>query len=209
MKRGYRSDDVTEAASESVTYPIRLTVLTAEKPKPAPTEVHSSDQPTKPTFSDAPEFHVSAGTVWTTITRDNKKGYAKCLINAGGCLAMGYLDNNDRLVVNATLYTHGDSPVKIEGNVLFKENPEWDRCFNDTALEVVDTERTPVLQVIYRTPQDVAIYGLFQGNGWLMSLSPRGIAPLDPKTVITKDNYDVKRIFKYPSRTSGCAEEEK
>jgi len=51
------------------------------------------------------------------------------------------------------------------------------------------------------------IYGLFQGNGWILSLSPRGMRLLDQNAVITKDLYDVKRIFKYPSRTSGCAEE--
>ena len=131
-KEGYRADDVTEAASENVIYPIKITPLNGHKTNPPP-------QPTRPTFSEAPEFHISAGTVWTTITKDNKKGYSTCLVKAGECLAQGYVEN-DKLMVNATLFSDDNSPVKVEGNVLYKENPEWDRCFNETALEVVDTE---------------------------------------------------------------------
>lgn len=167
-----------------------------------------------PTFSEAHDkFNISAGSISTTLN----DGQSMCLIHLGPggvCTIKAYVEKG-KFSVDATLFSNtpgdfaGAGSVTVEKNVLHKNIPEWDRCFDSTAMEVVDQNLVPMFQVIYTTPIDILIYGMFRGNGgWAAALTPAGmraLAPPNSSTAVPQD-YHLKRIFKYPSRTSHCKE---
>lgn len=163
---------------------------------------------TSPTFvEEIDKFNVSAGKISTTI----HKGESACLIKiAEACLVKAYAENN-RVVVDAAIYSGpGFSPLEVKKNQFSLNDPMWDRNFNDSAFEVLNAKLTPVLQIIYTTRNNVLINGLFQVGRTVYALSPAGFDtrgyPADGG-VITKDDYLVHRIFKYPSRTYPGQEE--
>jgi len=107
-----------------------------------------------------------------------------------------------KILVTAKLFAGANSqPVEIVDNTIQLKQGTWDRNLDDTAFEVVNQDQEPVLQIIYTTPYNVTVYGVFgyetgQVIAWL---SPGGIL-LKPKMPVTDSRYKLKRIFKYPSR---------
>jgi len=106
--------------------------------------------PTPPMFSEAPdEFHISGGSISGTI----KNGGSMCLVDAAGrCLVRGYVENG-HFFANADIVVYGPNvDVQLTKNVLHKSNAAWDRCFNSTALEVVDQNLIPMFQNVIHYP---------------------------------------------------------
>jgi hypothetical protein len=143
------------------------------------------------------EYHVSAGTIEGKITPDSPMN----IIRVGDIpLVRGYIKNGE-LLIDARLYAGpGFNPVEIKGNEFALKDPMWDRNYNDTSLEIVNENGIPVMQVIYTTSQNVVIYGIFQAPNQIYLLTPEGTKMLSVNTQITKELYNVKKIFKYPSR---------
>jgi len=215
-KLGYHAIDVTVAASEAVPYPIQISSLKASpstNPKeqttqqtPATETVQPRDSFPLPTpmFTEASDrFNISAGGMSTTLTN----GKSSCLVGVvSTCLVKGYVEAN-KFVVDAELYVgpgHGD--VRLTKNELHKDVPEWDRCFDATTLEIVDDRLTPVFQMTYTTPNDIVIYGILRLGPTAYVFSPNGFNSQAITEPVTEDQYPVKRIFKYPSRTYQCKE---
>lgn len=160
--------------------------------------------PTPPMFSEAQdEFHISGG----TLTGSIKNGKSTCLVDvAGRCLVKGYVENG-RFFADADIVVDGPNvDVQLTKNKLHKNIPAWDRCFNSTALEVVDENLLPMFQIIYTTPHDIVIYGFFKVDSAVYLFSPRGFISRTESTPVTASDYPVQRIFSYPSRKTRCKE---
>jgi hypothetical protein len=115
----------------------------------------------------------------------------------------GYVENG-RFVADAMLFSMGGyGSVRLEKNVLHKNIPTWDRCFNASTLEIVDDQLTPVFQMVYTTPNDIVISGVFHVDQIVYILSD-GLSWHAAEEPVTSDEYSVKLIFKYPSREYFC-----
>ncbi len=90
---------------------------------------------------------------------------------------------------------HGESVVTVKRNQFIKPH-NWDSNSNDTALEIVDENQQPVLQLYYRTPSHIVINGVFLGQ------SGQILTATDDATYIETvggERRQIKRIFKYPA----------
>jgi hypothetical protein len=115
-----------------------------------------------------------------------------------------YLDGG-RLYVDTTLYGGSTFPaVQVRRNEISIEGGmSLDRNFTDKALEVVDRNLVPLLQIIYEADRKVVINGVFidpKGGKTAVIITPTNnqkvdIDPTGQKKVVVP----LKRIFKYPS----------
>jgi hypothetical protein len=115
--------------------------------------------------------------------------------------ASAYIEDG-RLYVDTSLYS-GPSlpPVEIKDNNFIVRPTNWDRNFDDTALEIVDENLLPRLQLIYKNPHTVILNGIFvfhsdSGKTGVMIIDEERMT-LNPSEPITPN---LRRIFKYPSR---------
>jgi hypothetical protein len=157
-----------------------------------------------PMFSESTDKYNITGGVTGHLTKENS---SMCLVNWHGsaCLLRGSVDNK-QFVVDATLFVGaGHGSVEIIKNELHKNIPEWDRCFDATALEVVDENFVPVFQMTYTTPNDIVIYGIFHAEDTTVVAAPKGRLIIHPSSeAVTESEYPVKALFKYPSRRYHC-----
>jgi hypothetical protein len=103
---------------------------------------------------------------------------------------------NGKVLITAHIFAGPrGQPAEIEENTFKLVDPSWDRNYDETAFEIVNENNNPVLQVIYKTQHDVAVYGIFKGSARdVFYVTPNGmfINSLSP--------IQLKRLFKYPSR---------
>jgi hypothetical protein len=171
-------------------------------PKGHETEQQDFFPPSEPMFSEAKDrFNIVAGGISTTLGN----GQLNYLVGSpAGSPIKEYVENN-KFFVDAILFqSPGFGSVELKKNVLHKNIPDWDRCFNATTLEVVDDKLTPVFQMIYTTPNDIVINGIFRLQDTAFIFSPKGFSSQSADQPITALEYSVKRIFKYPTRTYHC-----
>jgi hypothetical protein len=151
----------------------------------------------KPTFKEVPRpFSVTVGNINYQIRETSSKKDPAKVFYMSGDLISAYLENNI-LYVDTTLYAGSNlSPVEIKHNQFTVKPPQWDRNFNNTALEIVDENLLPRLQFVYKNNRNVVITGIFMfPMGILVAEENRiTINPTDPLTP------RFRRIFKYPSR---------
>lgn len=89
---------------------------------------------------------------------------------------------------------NGFSPVEVTDDEFSLHEPFWDRNFDKTALEIVDEKQNPVLQVMWKTPTNLVINGIFRlQNGSVVIADSNGWRPMKP-------GDKIKPLFKYPSR---------
>ena len=109
---------------------------------------------------------------------------------------------DSRLRVSAVIRNkEGEIVAKISNNFWSVDpNPilVYDRNYNDFALEVVDSDQNPVLQVIVKEQNKILIGGLFHSPHYTILATPEGIS-INPSTLETTE---VDRIFMYPSETN-------
>jgi hypothetical protein len=109
-----------------------------------------------------------------------------------------YMDHG-KLFADITVYGgQGQPPIEVRHNTLnVRSTGSFDRNFDSSALEVVDSDRSPVLQLIYRTPYRIAVNGIFPiPDGRIIIASEDGTmigAPRVPKALA------IRRLFKYPA----------
>jgi len=89
---------------------------------------------------------------------------------------------------------NGMSPVEVTDDEFSLHEPFWDRNFDKTTLEIVDEKQAPVLQVMWKTPTNLVINGIFRlQNGSVVIADSNGWRPM-------KLGDKIKPLFKYPSR---------
>lgn len=118
-------------------------------------------------------------------------------INFGGYKPIQiYLDNGE-LFVDVSVYggSH-QAPIEIKHNEFTIRIPGVDRNFDSTALEIVNNTNSPIFQLIYKTPSQIIINGIFPSPSGLVLASEDGLLlrmPTIPKS------FRINRLFKYPS----------
>ena len=102
-------------------------------------------------------------------------------------------------MVKYEIYGGQDKPsIEIKHNEFTVRPLGWDRNFDSTAFEVVNSEGVPVFQLIYLTPYRINIYGIFPSPAGLMLANEDVFlqsAPHIPKI------FSIRRLFQYPSGT--------
>lgn len=152
------------------------TTETPEKPKPLPT------------FQESDMFFVSLGSNTIGLFPD---GRSSTILAFNSVPIITGRVKDGRVLISANLLKSGTQPIQIIDNQLMLAEATWDRNYNDQALEVVDEDLNPILQVVYRTSHNVAVYGVFPTPVGPVWAGPAGYG---------KKEQHFKRIFKYPSR---------
>jgi len=150
----------------------------------------------EPTFQDVSPFIVTFGSNSAVIPKNASKENPAHIINWGGTDILYAYVENGKLYVNTILY--GDSPfaaVDIKHNEFVVRPSRWDRNFDETALEIVDENLLPRLQLVYKNPHNIVINGIFKFQGGLILMEETGMT-VNPSSI----NPKFRRIFKYPSR---------
>ncbi len=106
--------------------------------------------------------------------------------------------------VNVELYNWKSGElIEVISDTLYNLPPRWDRNSNRVAYEIVNEDKLPIFQLIYKDPNTILINGLFATKD--------NIYIADNKTgrLISKDvfnqffprsiHYHVERLFQYPS----------
>jgi hypothetical protein len=106
--------------------------------------------------------------------------------------------------VNVDLFPEANPEAKdgphayLQYGTYFLDVPGWDWNSDHNALEFVDENQTPRMQVIYKTPGYIEVFGAF-GNG------PNSVSCLADRNGTHIGNIPwppaLSRIFKYPSDT--------
>jgi len=165
------------------------------------------------TFRDDPDyFIVAAAGNSMNVGPQNNSSTPQHIARLDELYVDAFVDNG-QLKLNIGLQMGGvwGSPVSLQANTLKMEQPDWDRNYDDSAVEVIDDHQIVRLQVIYITPHSVEVYGVFATvRGDLMLLTPNGFTPLilnGPTTMKqiqdalkSVPGFPLKPIFKYPSR---------
>jgi hypothetical protein len=103
---------------------------------------------------------------------------------------------NGSLLLDCTLYDDKEtSAVVITRNEFEVIHPSWDKNSSERALEIVNSEKQPVFQIIYESDTQIRIFGLFYGKTGAVVLDGNGMHPVLKKPT----PYPFKPIFKYPS----------
>jgi hypothetical protein len=119
----------------------------------------------------------------------------------------------DVLYCDVTLWGGGTGPssVEIKENKFTVRPPNWDRNFSQNALEVINENGQPILQLIRTTPSHWVVNGVFISPDRIMVATDKGTrsvrnVPNLPPELREKLNKDIrdalanlKPIFKYPS----------
>src|ERR1035438_2648846 len=158
------------------------------RPSGESTTVATPPMTTGPMFSETSDkFSIVAGQISTFLTPSFP---TSCLVGLGNtCLVRGTLVAS-KFVVDATLYAApGKGNVEVIKNELHKDMPEWDRCYDDTALEIVDENLVPVFHMVYTTPHDIVIYGIFHVGNVVAVLSPHGLDFHAVTEVVSLEDY--------------------
>jgi len=156
----------------------------------------------RPTFQQTPErFSVSIGgntTMATRVALEHAPIEVTPEVNKLRPVLM-YV-RNGTLFVDVTFY-RPELPFafEIKNNNYDVIPPDCELNSNEVALEIIDRNRVPILQIIYETPTHIVVNGLF-------GLPPDGSSSLviDQKGIrlsseLGKTPYAAKRIFKYPA----------
>jgi hypothetical protein len=166
---------------------------------------HSASPQQNPRFADnATYFSANFGGNTYTITPTSRRmallGGVHSFFGFGGenDILSAYVKDG-RFVVDAVL--KGDT--RLIANQFQSNDTSWDRNFDDSAFEVVDEKGTPMLQIVYTTPNNVTIFGVFQGKNGVYFVGPRGVRTsfqLYSDKYLRLAGYPLKKLFKYPSR---------
>ena len=82
---------------------------------------------------------------------------------------------------------------------------EWDRNFNDRAFEVIDESGKPVLQIYYKTANEIVINGMFRVGLSMVYVSEESgirtqeLVTREGKVSDEKPPPPSKIMFRYPS----------
>jgi hypothetical protein len=109
-----------------------------------------------------------------------------------------YLEGNN-IYVDVNVYRGPGQPaVQVKKGAFTLDVPiGWDRNSDKSAFEVVNERGIPMFQMVYLTPSDITLRGIFvfrEGVVVAANETTMAVNPTDPF------RYAPKPIFKYPSR---------
>jgi hypothetical protein len=115
--------------------------------------------------------------------------------------------NDNQLLVDADLFTGpGQPPMHVRRNEIsgrplkMWENPGWDKQSSGSALEIVNQDRFPVLQIIYLDNAQVIINGVFvSGERAVILTDEQMVVAVKSELNEFLKHFPIKRLFKYPA----------
>jgi hypothetical protein len=125
--------------------------------------------------------------------------------------------NDNQLFIDADLFTSpGEPPMRvrrneISGRPLKKwEDPGWDKQSSESALEIVNQDRFPVLQILYLDNAQVIVNGVFvSGERATILTNERTVVAQKSELNEFLKHFPIKRLFKYPAwKYKGLYEDE-
>jgi hypothetical protein len=132
----------------------------------------SKPTPSQPTL-EQPRFRADSERVVITLGTDEDivprstlettrfKPLAKYGVEGANSLVV-YIENG-LLYVDVKLFTRSNfPPLEIKHNQFKEVPPGWDVNFDQKVIEIVDEENAPIFQLIYKSPSEVKINGIFQ-----------------------------------------------
>jgi len=150
----------------------------------------------QPTFSENVEkvsIIFGGGSMSQSIDRLRKAPFYPFDMNGFKPLKL-YVEKN-KLYSDVEVYGGSSlSPIKITHNKVFNIPPNWDLNSNDKALEIVDENKNPIYQYIYKTDTQIIINGIFPYPNGLMLAQESGFT-INPRLPA---EFKLQRIFKYP-----------
>lgn len=161
----------------------------------------------QPTFRDSGEkIQITFGNNAFIFSRSNLESGITLPADFGGNLPLRLYSEDNKIYADVTVSGGRDTPVIVlEKNVFTVRPPNWDFNSSDKAFEVINQQRIPVFQLIFKTPSRIEINGVFPVEKGILFASNKGILLNNPvfefPPMIREDKagYDVNRIFKYPS----------
>ena len=105
---------------------------------------------------------------------------------------------NDRPIADVKLWGDGEGHYDMEviQNNFVVQPKGWDFNFNDDGFEVVDADRRPILQIYYKSENEIIIAGVFRGPFDMIYVSETGI---QTRHIGAGGPPPLKRMFRYPS----------
>lgn len=179
----------SEVKPEPQKSPVGMKPQSAKGPPPAK----------RPTFKETlGDFVAFVGGHQYSVSRLSTKQKPTIIISFGNSPAITAYVEADKLYVDALLYYAPDKPpLHLVHNELKGRPPQWDRNFDDSAIEIVDDKLTPRFQMIYMDTRTVVVHGVFQfPDGAAVFGSERA----DYYTGSREKGINIPRIFEYPSR---------
>jgi hypothetical protein len=166
---------------------------------PTKTSIPAARPPAKqPTFTESPgDFVVIIGGTPHKISHASTRQNPTHIAPFGDSRAIKAYVEHDRLYVDALLhYAPDKAPLQLLHNNLRDRPSQWDRNFDDSAIEIVDEKLTPRFQLIYKDPRTAVLRGVFQFPGGAVVFEDRSrffVGSLE-------GTVRIARLFKYPSR---------
>lgn len=104
------------------------------------------------------------------------------------------------MYVDVDIYSKtGFPPIKIIKNVLYNLPSDWDRNSSEIALEIVNENKQPVYQLVYKEPFHLNIKGIFPHSLGVFIADDRGGVSSILYDRLYLVSIKLKPIFKYPS----------
>jgi hypothetical protein len=136
-------------------------------------------------------FSIGEGGLTADATVEGLKKGSKPF--AGFPLTVFAKDDDDRVHYRVHIW-NGLMPLEVTDGEFALNQPNLDRNYDNTALEIVDEKESPLLQVIWKTPSHLVINGVFRmQDGHIVIADINGWRPMKP-------GDHIKPLFKYPSR---------
>jgi hypothetical protein len=150
--------------------------------------------------------HILAGSTISTILVDSLTNEPRNVISlvvtptptGTNAVNISAFVKENRLYVRVPLprgATTNPVPILMNNDLDEKLPPNWDRNYNQTAFEIVDEDESPLLQVVYKRPDDILVCGVFQSPAGILAVFPKSMNFISPQLPA---QYR-KPIFKYPS----------
>jgi hypothetical protein len=105
---------------------------------------------------------------------------------------VGWIKNH-KLYIDAEVFAGaGRSPMHFRNNEVSNKPDGWDTNTDETtALEVVNEQKKPVLQILYSGEARITVKGVFV-NGEMVAVVDHGV-------LLNPARHPLRRLFKYPS----------
>ena len=121
----------------------------------------------------------------------------KRFINYGYDYPIKIKVDRGKLFVTVWIIDNEGKMVAQIANNEWQVNPNnfYDRNFSNMALEIIDNTKTPILQIIIKSGNEIDIGGVFYYPGGRVAATSRSFITNPSDSIIKKE---MKRFFKYP-----------
>jgi len=157
-------------------------------------------------FTELPEkITITFGSNSVSYKTDILRNKKAAPFSVADIKIFAFIENNTLYADSEIFGGKNQQPIYINKNTLSLLPNGWDFNSTNKALEIVNENKIPMYQLIYKTPNHIEINGVFVAKGGLILANSDGIQFNPPLPIPLKLN----RIFKYPSfKYDGEYEEE-